>query len=363
MDAATGKKAIDYFLSHMDRARRSVISFYGGEPFTDYELMLDLISYTRMNCADADPLFTVSTNGYILGENVCDEVLSSLVDWGVHFQLSLDGSAEDHDRHRRTVVGDPTHEAVTKAIDRILDRDPTYFRNLSYSLTVGPGTSLKSVSEYFRSFSPYRKHGIQCEPDISVSLADLRGTGLNDGSEYDEWRKEYECELEDLQLEYIEKCIAGKRNSVGPVEKYLFDQQMRMLYRRVRSEVTSSFVFGGCCVPGVQKLYVTADGRYQACERICDDVDIGNIDTGVELDKVQIMHESFIGLFDAQCDSCWAMRFCKPCYTVLGGGGGVPSVFCNSTKKLLDRSLRSYVRLMDSGSETPDFLLVEELAD
>ena len=48
----------------------------------------------------------------------------------------------------------------------------------------------------------------------------------------------------------------------------------------------------GGCIPGVQKLFVTVEGKFYPCERVSeiyDTTNIGNIDTGLDIDKIKAL--------------------------------------------------------------------------
>lgn len=46
------------------------------------------------------------------------------------------------------------------------------------------------------------------------------------------------------------------------------------------------YYMSGCCIPGSRRYYVTTDGKYLICERLGSSPDIGNIETGLDVDKI-----------------------------------------------------------------------------
>ncbi len=96
------------------------VSFFGGEPLLEWELVERLAREARAR-ADAAlvPLsLQVTTNGLLLD----DERLRALTELDVHVALSLDGAREAHDRLRVNLGGRGSYDQVARALDRLLQR-------------------------------------------------------------------------------------------------------------------------------------------------------------------------------------------------------------------------------------------------
>jgi radical SAM protein with 4Fe4S-binding SPASM domain len=71
----------------------------------------------------------------------------------------------------------------------------------------------------------------------------------------------------------------------------------------------------GNCLPGY-RLYLSADGTYYPCKRIphVKKFEIGNVNDGIDVNKVMhILYTDYLKTKDS-CQSCWAIRFCDLCY-------------------------------------------------
>ncbi len=68
MSLDTATRAITRFLSHTPKA--AAISFYGGEPFLEFELMKDIVAFAEQLAAQSgvEIRFNVTTNGTLLSE-------------------------------------------------------------------------------------------------------------------------------------------------------------------------------------------------------------------------------------------------------------------------------------------------------
>ena len=92
MQFSTAKTAID-FLSSI-HTQVPIIRFYGGEPFLEYELMQQVITYCGIAFPkDQQPKYSVTTNGLLLRE----DILSYCNNKGFEIYLSIDGNKRAHE--------------------------------------------------------------------------------------------------------------------------------------------------------------------------------------------------------------------------------------------------------------------------
>ena len=72
MDFETAKKAIDFYLKRSEKADQLALSFYGGEPLLEFELIKKCVSYILQRKGDKKILFTMTTNGTLMTEDVIE---------------------------------------------------------------------------------------------------------------------------------------------------------------------------------------------------------------------------------------------------------------------------------------------------
>ena len=96
MNIITAKKAVNYIIKNCNG--NPDVRFYGGEPLLEYELMKDIIEYTKLKTEDigAKPTFSMTANGTLLDY----KKLSYFADENVEICLSLDGIREAHEGGR-----------------------------------------------------------------------------------------------------------------------------------------------------------------------------------------------------------------------------------------------------------------------
>lgn len=115
MDVETGKKAIE--VAMQSPANNLTFEFQGGEPLLNFDLILEMIRYSReLNLKYNKKLeYTIVTNLVAL----TDEKLQALIDNNVSICTSLDGCEIVHNQNRKLRSGEGTYQHVKKAIQRV----------------------------------------------------------------------------------------------------------------------------------------------------------------------------------------------------------------------------------------------------
>ena len=87
------RKAIDYFVDNCNE--QPSISFYGGEPLLEFELMQKCIeySYAKFIKKDLTPKYLMTTNGSLLTE----EIIDFCKQYNLKITLSMDGDKNAHE--------------------------------------------------------------------------------------------------------------------------------------------------------------------------------------------------------------------------------------------------------------------------
>lgn len=101
------------------------VSWFGGEPLYGLPAIEDLAPFFRDIAIEHSLPFhsDMTTNGYLLTPDVAEKLLS----WGVlRFQITLDGTPENHNRNRPTRNGEPTFETIFRNLQEIKKRPEEY---------------------------------------------------------------------------------------------------------------------------------------------------------------------------------------------------------------------------------------------
>lgn len=117
MSFDTAKNAIDKFKIIVDKNIRDdnywqQITFYGGEPSLNKELLKQVIPYARKIFNDKYTSIVINTNLTIYDE----ELFNIYRDNDVEVQVSIDGTKEQHDMHRKLHNGTGSYDIVIENI-------------------------------------------------------------------------------------------------------------------------------------------------------------------------------------------------------------------------------------------------------
>lgn len=101
------------------------VHWFGGEPLIAFDVIRDL-SKEFIEIAEEFNIqysSSMTTNGYLLTEDVAKELLSLKVE---AFQITLDGDADNHDRHRFLKGGQPTFQRIWNNVKTLKTLDENF---------------------------------------------------------------------------------------------------------------------------------------------------------------------------------------------------------------------------------------------
>lgn len=134
MHPEVAKRGIDFLLNNaLQTTPPSVveIGFWGGEPLLKFDLLKEMVWYAepRARALNIPLQFSGTTNGTLLTPDKFD----FLDEKNIFFMVSLDGTEETHDYHRKMVDGSGSHKLVVKNFKEALKRWPFYRARISVS--------------------------------------------------------------------------------------------------------------------------------------------------------------------------------------------------------------------------------------
>jgi len=206
------KKLVEARIEHL---RRLEIGWFGGEPLYGWEAVKDLAPFFHEVAQEHALTYTsnMTTNGYLLTPDVAEQLLS----WRVsHYQITVDGLPEDHDRSRPTREGGPSFWQIFNNLKALRER-PEDFKvdiRVNFSLSNVPrlGEFLDLVEKSFGGdsrfqlrFRPVGRWGGENDDELEV-------TGIEEGV-----RLRRELELESgrrglfLADPFRKECRFGKQ--------------------------------------------------------------------------------------------------------------------------------------------------------
>ncbi len=353
MTKETAEKAVREFLSRSQATDEPTISFYGGEPFLALEIIIHVSDLVRNELGRHDVRLIVDTNGTQL---LREEIVIGIQEYHWDLQISLDGPADVHDRERVTGDGAGTHTEIIEGLRQLLRVDPKIHQRLRFQATVAQATDLIKVVDWYAEFPLYREFGISADPNVGISMADLRGTGRSEEGDA--------AAFAVLWDRYVKARSKGAKARVDPVSSAMFDPDLVRFYHRQRDAMPDIVAPSGCCRAGQRRLHVTPDGSYRVCERVGNAMVIGNTETGLDVAAAQEVTDRFITATGDRCLDCWAVRQCTLCVTAIaptwgdnGSTAVLPESKCNETRQGVESTFRMWLDLLKTGSVALDFLV------
>lgn len=134
MDKTTALSAVDMLLHEAVGAKNIEITFFGGEPLLEFELICEVVSYVEGKLSqDQSVTWAITTNGALLD----DAKMQFFQNHGLNLLLSIDGNRETQDAHRRLKSGGSTFDLVCPQIPLI----KKYQGWIGARVTVNPDTT------------------------------------------------------------------------------------------------------------------------------------------------------------------------------------------------------------------------------
>jgi uncharacterized protein len=154
------------------------LSFFGGEPLMCSDLVLRFSREALALRARRGAAYGagVTTNAYYLTPQLIDDLIEAGVN---HFQITLDGDEQNHNRQRRTVKGDPTFQRIVQSLRAMAAQPKRFHCLLRCNVHAGDADAITSLFE-------------------SEALAPLRGDSR-------------------FQV-FVEQIWTSDRETVGPLE-------------------------------------------------------------------------------------------------------------------------------------------------
>jgi His-Xaa-Ser system radical SAM maturase HxsB len=268
------------------------IEFQGGEPLLRIDLLEKIRAYCRERFEHSS--FVVCSNF----QRVDDSGWRFFEAEDTHLSTSIDGDFATHTRQR-------THDDV--ATSGFLDNIRKFQRRFgSDRLSALPTIDLKRPPDFNQLIDAYESFGIR-----SIYLRPINHQGFarrapDNANASAIWAK--------LHREFIEILIERNYSSGGIIEEFYFTHALR----RVLNARANGFVDLRNPNPVADNyLVIDYDGTFYPTDearmmaRVGQiDLSVGNIDRGIDLEKVCAMNAHSFNDFDPDCRHCVYQPFC-----------------------------------------------------
>ncbi|WP_294359426.1 radical SAM protein [uncultured Clostridium sp.] len=305
MDFETSKKAIDLYMQnyrkikYINPTRKANIGFYGGEPLLNFELIKKIVSYCK-ETYEENILYNITSNGLLFTE----EIQKFLVENDFSIIISLDGNKENHDRNRVKIDGTGSFDKVMENINLFKKTYPNYDK-LAISTCYDFKTDLFELQKFFDD-----------EKLFIAKLALIESTNTN---YYNQFTKEdvekYLHNNEKFEEKFSDICRDGIIDKKSFLYSYIGLNYSQFAFHSIYNETRPAILpYTGTCVPG-EKIYVTIDGKIHICEKINSNYSIGNVNMGLDYNKIIKIINNYNEVTKNRCKNCNVKRFCNICFS------------------------------------------------
>lgn len=343
MNFEIAKKAVDYYYAHSKNTEIASISFYGGEPLLEFEMIKKVVAYCEKKFAGKQLNINMTTNATLLTV----EIMEFLQSHKVNLTISLDGPEEVHNEGR--VFADSKTGTFAKIMENLKVFEqlyPEYVDTIGFNAVLGENNNFKVSSDFF-SYDFLKKATVTF---TTVSNRDV----IVEKNIHEEFSINYKYELFKMFL----YCIG--RISEENVSK-LMSAHINKIKNSIHEYLKTPFIIdgkthpSGPCVPGMNRLFVTVDGEFFPCERVSESNEIfkiGNLDDGFNIEKVKKLM-NIAKLTEKQCSQCWAMGYCDSCTADMGEDNKLDAKKrlerCSAIRFMVDELMKEYCLLRENG--------------
>lgn len=340
MSWETAKKALDCFISNSYESRDLAVSFYGGEPLLEFDLVKKCIIYVTSMVKSKPVSFHMTTNGTLITREFLDFI--SNYSFGIY--ISLDGPEAVHNTNRKFGInGEGSFENVYNNLKMIAAEYPQITKNFHFNAVWDGYNDFEEIISFFEQDSVITKFG-GYNIDFADDNAIMSDISISEHNYYLQQRQFF-----DYLVSVVKKDDSPRVNdSITKMKEGTIKFKEQFSDKAPLSKVRFQ---SGPCIPGCSKLFVDVTGALFPCEKTCDKcVSIGNINDKSIINYCSVHKQMNLdGLVSEKCKSCWAFRFCKICSIFAANGDTFSDVILSDECQLgihyLANSIRDHIYL------------------
>lgn len=359
MSWEVAKKAVEY--GRDNSGEEFAVSFYGGEPLVQFELMKKVIEYSKKIMPDKKLSFSFTTNLTLVTKEIAEYVASIP---GMSVLCSLDGPEDIHDAYRVMVGNRGSFEKAIQGLKLLVEAfGETAKERLLINTVVCPPYSqekLDIIKTFFENLDWLPKEVVKkCDYVESGSLREEDISHKYDGT------GDYLENYDGFNMDPIAGWALNRNVTNNDPDGYAagigIDHLVRIHNRR-RSDKPFQFIRrNGCCTPGNRRVYVRTNGTFSLCEKIGDAPEIGNVFNGANIENIKKYYiEDYQKQSLPKCNNCWAMNICPICYAACYSEDGInmerKELLCESQRDATKSDLIAYFTLLENKPE-----IIEEI--
>ncbi len=336
MDSETAKKGLDYLFPFIRERKKKTffLGFYGGEPLLNIDTIKKIVAYGKKLFTGWNLGFNMTTNLTLLDEAILD----FLIENNFLLLVSLDGGKENHDAKRVFADGRGTFDIVIKNLEKIADKDRDYFEErVGFSTVYSPDLPFKNQYDFFTSSDLVKNKRVR------LSQVKQFNTDYYESYPYD--RETFLKERSDIFSRILDKVRQGEE--LTSYEGFLYNN-FTAVGNSIKTRVCTTLA-GACRFDS--RLYLDARGRFHICERMNDSFSFGDVNRGLDFEKMVNMVRDYCTVIKAHCSGCNIRFLCNRCYIQLAGAGEfrMDPEFCSQQREVIINNMEGYIQCKEEG--------------
>lgn len=338
MTFETATKGIDFLVEHASDCKFLNITFYGGEPLIEIDLIKKCMSYVSENYGEKEVSYSLTTNATLLNK----DIVEFFVKHDVSVVISLDGPKEIHNNSRHFLNNRGSFDLIMKNIRYIKENYPNYYNTkLSYNTVLNVENGFSVIDDFVSNNELLTDSLFSTSiinPNYSKKRYSMSETYL------------IERRYEDLKV-FLNAIGRLPDKSVSKIAKLEFDtaySQRESIKYGTRYKLPQQSHHSGPCVPGTFRLFLTVEGNFYPCERVSETSNftkLGTLETGLDIVSGERMLN--IEKFSSdKCRNCWAYTYCEVCVACIDDTNGFSNELledeCKKVKFKTEEKLKDY---------------------
>lgn len=342
--------AANYFIDHASSADNLYFTFYGGEPFLNFPLILATTKYLKSKLNERVNI-SITTNGTLINK----EIINFIKEYKVFLSISLDGDQQTHDKHRKFINGKGTHEKIMRNIKNLkTDLGELFHTHISFTATLSAECDYKELDLFFINFrNSVRVSGVQFYG--SDSIAPIAGNSKNMSYMIDKFTKGILAHMFDD--DHTKEPYRFPASVVGRGIKsiHLRNVADKQIYDK-------TFPLKKHCIPGATKLFVAPNGDLFPCEKLdCyKHLKIGNIYSNIDYTRVYQYLMEYVLLRNKFCKDCFLIDICDQCFLSASDGERWDEekmkFYCNNARNEYKKAFSIYVGILEKDANAFDYI-------
>lgn len=358
MSFEVARKAIDLVLNDY-KNENFALTFYGGEPLINFDLMKECIDYTKINYGYLDLTVSFTTNLTLLTKDMVNYFNDLYLNDNIKVSImcSIDGPKDIHDRFRSFENGVGSFEKTIKGLNLLLNnfyKKDEEGKKITINCVISPPCNEEKITR----IKDFFEKELQLPKDVTYNLGYAEGEVAFDYTKNKVVNVLNKVDKPSVNIIswVTDNIIKSNKNSMSLTDLNLLLNTIRGIsHRRISNEgIVEKKYLHGNCIPGQRRLYVTVDGNFLPCERVGNCPSLGNYKDGIDAENIfKFYFKKYTEYYEEKCSFCWAQELCNICYVRNMGENGIEeeSNLCEFTKKEIRTKFINYYELFENKNE------------